>query len=276
MSEHKKRIKFLTLPPPPPSSRDDTANRIKWVTGLYDHYIKVVQHMQNLQNTGKKNIKELAPSVCGEKNNSWCKELQDASLTSDKMGNDRKQLFTLLTAKETHSPCSRVWKPPDAALFSHFHIFVHATSESFFYFYRGRGKSTKPSSVYIFFSLQEDVEWILIVILRKKKNKNQQYLMWETFETFSFSEEIAMCLAFIKVICDKYRPILRWMRHWTDARQSQGSPRVFCKGSRLPLKQGSKSPWQCWQTPLDFGDVRAQDVTLVLNVPTSTAPPTPS
>lgn len=77
------------------------------MTGLYDHYIKVV-HMQKLQNMAKKIIKEVAPSVCGEKNNSWCKELQDASLPSDKMGNDRKQLFTLLTAKETYSPCSRV------------------------------------------------------------------------------------------------------------------------------------------------------------------------
>lgn len=188
MSEHKKRIKFLILPPPPPSSRDDTANRIKWVTGLYDHYIKVV-HMQNLQNT-EKNIKELAPSVCGEKNNSWCKKPQDASLTSDKMGNDRKQLFTLLTAKETYSPCSRVWKPPDAALFSHFHIFVHATSESFSIFTEGGEKSMKPSNVYIyiFFSLQEDVEWILIMIIRKKKKKNQQYLIWETSETFFLLE----------------------------------------------------------------------------------------
>lgn len=59
MSEHKRRIKFLTLPPPPPPScRDDTANRIKWVTGLYDHYIKVV-HMQNPQNMGKKLSKRL-------------------------------------------------------------------------------------------------------------------------------------------------------------------------------------------------------------------------
>lgn len=154
MSEHKRRIKFLALPPPPPSCRDDTANRIKWVTGLYDHYIKVV-HMQNPQNMEKKIIKEVAPSVCGEKNNSWCKELQDASLASDKMGNDRKQLFTLLTAKETYSPCSRVWKPPDAALFSHFHIFVHATSESFSIFTEGGEESTKPSNVYIFFFLCE-------------------------------------------------------------------------------------------------------------------------
>lgn len=143
-------MKLLTLPPPPPPCSDDTANRIKWVTGLYDHYIKVV-HMQKLQNTEKKIIKEVAPSVCGEKNNSWCKKPQDASLPSDKMGNDRKQLFTLLTAKETYSPCSRVWKPPDAALFSHFHIFVHATSESFSIFTEGGGKKHKVMRcIYIF------------------------------------------------------------------------------------------------------------------------------
>lgn len=171
MSEHKRRIKFLTLPPPPPPCRDDTANRIKWVTGLYDHYIKVV-HMQNPQNMEKKIIKEVAPSVCGEKNNSWCKELQDASLPSDKMGNDRKQLFTLLTAKETYSPCSRVWKPPDAALFSHFHIFVHATSESFSIFTEGGEESTKPSNVYIFFFLVRGC-WMNFNHDHKKKEKEK-------------------------------------------------------------------------------------------------------
>lgn len=46
--------------------------------------------------------------------------------------------------------------------------------------------------IYIFFSLWEDVEWILIMIMRKKEKKNQQYLMWETFEIFSSSEETAM------------------------------------------------------------------------------------
>lgn len=187
MSEHKKRIKFLILPPPLPSSRDDTANRIKWVTGLYDHYIKVV-HMQNLQNM-EKNIKELAPSVCGEKNNSWCKKPQDASLTSDKMGNDRKQLFTLLTAKETYSPCSHVWKPPDAALFSHFHIFVHATSESFSIFTEGGEKSMKPSNVYIyiFFFLTRGC-WMNFNHDHKKKEKEKSAVfdmrnLWNFFSS---------------------------------------------------------------------------------------------
>lgn len=173
------------------------SDRVIWSLRKGSTHAKSSEH-------GKKIIKEVAPSVCGEKNNSWCKKPQDASLTSDKMGNDRKQLFTLLTAKETYSPCSRVWKPPDAALFSHFHIFVHATSESFSIFTEGGEKKHKAiKCIYIFFSLQEDVEWILIMIMRKKRKKNQQHLMWETFETCS-SEEIAMCLAFIKVVHDKY------------------------------------------------------------------------
>lgn len=59
--------------------------------------------------------------------------------------------------------------------------------------------------IYIFFSsLREDIEWILIMIIRKKKKKSQQGLMWETFKTISFSEKIATCLAFVKVVYDKY------------------------------------------------------------------------
>lgn len=41
-------------------------------------------------------------------------------------------------------------------------------------------------------------------MIRKKKKKSQQGLMWETFETFSFSEKIAMRSAFVKVVYGKY------------------------------------------------------------------------
>lgn len=237
MSEHNKRIKLLILPPPPPSSRDDTANRIKWVTGLYDHYIKVV-HMQNLQNTEreKKNIKEVAPSVCGEKNNSWCKEPQDASRTSDKMGNDRKQLFTLLTAKETYSPCSRVWKPPDAALFSHFHIFVHATSESFSIFTEG-GEKAQSHEMYIyilffFFALWEDVEWILIMIIRKRKISS----IWcEKPLKLPLPQKKLQCVWLLQRLCMINISLFwDWLGLCIDSKPGSGSPSMFCEGSSFP------------------------------------------
>lgn len=141
------------------------SDRVIWSLHKGSTHAKSSEH-------GKKIIKEVAPSVCGEKNNSWCKELQDASLPSDKMGNDRKQLFTLLTAKETYSPCSRVWKPPDAALFSHFHIFVHATSESFSIFTEGGEESTKASNVYIFFFLARGC-WMNFNHDHEKKEKEK-------------------------------------------------------------------------------------------------------
>lgn len=171
MSEHKKRIKFLIPPPPPPSYRDDTANRIKWVTGLYDHYIKVV-HMQNLQNTEKKNYQR-GCTIC-----LWRKKqqlVQGAARCQPYKWQDGKwqeTAFHSSNSKRNVQPVFSCLKTSRCCPLLTFPYLCSCNIWKLFYFYRGRGKSTKPSNVYIFFSsLREDVEWILITIAKKKENE---------------------------------------------------------------------------------------------------------
>lgn len=191
MSEHKKRIKFLTLPSPPPSSRDDTANRIKWVTGLYDHYIKVVQHMQNLQNTGKKKYQR-ACTIC-----LWRKKqqlVQGAARCQPYKWQDGKwqeTAFHSSNSKRNAQPVFSCLKTSRCCPLLTFPYLCSCNIWKLLLFLQREGKKHKAiKCIYMFFSLQEDVVWILIVIIKKKKKKkkNQQYLMGETFENFSFSE----------------------------------------------------------------------------------------
>lgn len=191
MSEHKRRIKFLTLPPPPPSRRDDTANRIKWVTGLYDHYIKVV-HMQNPQNM-EKNYQRGCTICLWRKKQQLVQGAARCQPSEWQDGKWQETAFHSSNSKRNVQPVFSCLKTSRCCPLLTFPYLCSCNIWKLFYFYRGRGRKHKAiKCIYIFFSLREDVEWILIMIMRKKKKKNQQYLMWETFEIFSSSEEIAM------------------------------------------------------------------------------------
>lgn len=87
-------------------------------------------------------IKALVPSVCeGEKKTKQNKKqlVQEVARCWSWKWQDgkwQKTAFTFPTAKEACSLCSSVWKPPDAALALHFHIFVQTTSESLSFFFQ--------------------------------------------------------------------------------------------------------------------------------------------
>lgn len=96
----------------------NSGDRIKGVTGAYDHFIKAPHKQTSLEPVGvaggalSKLLCHL--SVEGKNNNSWCKTQQGVGPGSDKMGNDRNQLFTAPTAKAACLPCCSVGGPADA------------------------------------------------------------------------------------------------------------------------------------------------------------------
>lgn len=152
MSEHKRRIKFLTLPPPPPPCRDDTANRIKWVTGLYDHYIKVV-HMQNPQNT-EKNYQRGCTICLWRKKQQLVQGAARCQPSEWQDGKWQETAFHSSNSKRNVQPVFSCLKTSRCCPLLTFPYLCSCNIWKLFYFYRGRGRKHKAiKCIYFFFFL---------------------------------------------------------------------------------------------------------------------------